>query len=301
MLEQDSFDFIFLQDNQPQRERATFFLKHKITLKEARKIYGLWDHVYDKEAIRSLENHRNWVPGRREKERRDKIKKKKDHSENGDEEKDSDEPIELSDLELSYFKMTTNFDENCIKNWHSAFYLTCPKGTVNQSQMMQLLKNVFPHGKSKEFINAIFQIYSDKMNNNKGVTLDFREFLLAMNVTTCKSEREKMEWAFKVHDKDQTGKVDAVELSKIFTILEIAEGDSNGNNAAQEDPKKGKKGAQAQQQQKPKLSVRDRTLRIFRALGRNVIKDKITMEEFVTENLKFSQKPKSSDNELIDI
>ena len=41
----------------------------KIDLKNAAEIFGLWDNVYGKDAIKSLENAQKWDPAKREKEK----------------------------------------------------------------------------------------------------------------------------------------------------------------------------------------------------------------------------------------
>ena len=56
--------------------------------------------------------------------------------------------------------------------------------------MHRLFQNLFPNGDSLPFINAIYRIFSHKQCNEY---LDFQEFLTAMNVTTLRSEEEKLQ------------------------------------------------------------------------------------------------------------
>jgi hypothetical protein len=42
----------------------------KIDLKNAAEVFGLWDNVYGKDAIRSLENSMRWDPSKKEKDKK---------------------------------------------------------------------------------------------------------------------------------------------------------------------------------------------------------------------------------------
>jgi Ca2+-binding EF-hand superfamily protein len=60
--------------------------------------------------------------------------------------------------------------------------------------MHRLFQNLFPSGDTLPFINAIFRIFSNKHGDE---SLDFKEFLTAMNVTTLRSEEEKLQVSFR--------------------------------------------------------------------------------------------------------
>ena len=47
----------------------------KIDLKNAAEVFGLWDNVYGKDAIRSLENSMRWDPSKKEKDNKKLLKK----------------------------------------------------------------------------------------------------------------------------------------------------------------------------------------------------------------------------------
>jgi hypothetical protein len=46
----------------------------KVNLKNAAEVFGLWDNVYGKDAIRYMETSQTWDPARKERERREKQK-----------------------------------------------------------------------------------------------------------------------------------------------------------------------------------------------------------------------------------
>jgi Ca2+-binding EF-hand superfamily protein len=46
--------------------------------------------------------------------------------------------------------------------------------------------------------------------------LDFKEFLLAMDIATCDTEESKLKWAFKLFDPDNSGylEVSAIDIKQ---------------------------------------------------------------------------------------
>jgi hypothetical protein len=49
----------------------------KVDLKNAAEVFGLWDNVYGKDAIRSLENSQRWDPAKKDKDVKKPVKKVK--------------------------------------------------------------------------------------------------------------------------------------------------------------------------------------------------------------------------------
>ena len=61
-----------------------------------------------------------------------------------------------------------------------------------------LFSKIFPTGNAESFCNHIFRLFDSDGNN----FLDFKEFLMALDIAQCTDERQKLEWSFRYLDKD---------------------------------------------------------------------------------------------------
>ena len=56
-----------------------------------------------------------------------------------------------------------------------------------------LFSKIFPTGNAESFCNHIFRLFDSDGNN----FLDFKEFLMALDIAQCTDERQKLEWSFR--------------------------------------------------------------------------------------------------------
>ena len=76
-------------------------------------------------------------------------------------------------------------------------------------------------------VDHLFQIFD---HDNSG-TINFKEFVLATDITSSGDPKEKLKWTFRLYDKDRRG---TIEMSKMVEVLEtvyIMEGSMSGNMA----------------------------------------------------------------------
>uniref|UniRef100_A0A4W6EXM7 Visinin-like protein 1 n=1 Tax=Lates calcarifer TaxID=8187 RepID=A0A4W6EXM7_LATCA len=92
----------------------------------------------------------------------------------------------------------TEFNEHELKQWYKGFLKDCPSGRLNLEE--------FP---------AAF-ITFDK--NGDG-TIDFREFICALSITSRGSFEQKLNWAFNMYDLDGDGKITRVEMLEIIEAI----------------------------------------------------------------------------------
>ena len=99
----------------------------------------------------------------------------------------------LSKSEVEFFMMNTRYDETTIQDWYKGFMSDCPDGKLNTTAFMKIYSKCFPAGKADEFCAHVFRTFD---SDNNGF-IDFKEFLLAVDVTSAGSPEEKLNWAFR--------------------------------------------------------------------------------------------------------
>ncbi|KAI6241453.1 Neuronal calcium sensor 2 [Aphelenchoides fujianensis] len=123
--------------------------------------------------------------------------------------------------------------EEQIKEWYKGFVQDCPKGHLTKDQFIKVYKDFFPSGSAEGFCEHVFRTFD---TDNSGF-IDFKEFLLAINVTSSGTPEQKLEWAFRMYDIDGNGTIDEKEMIKIIeAIYEDARprGDQVGGRLAAE-------------------------------------------------------------------
>ena len=84
----------------------------------------------------------------------------------------------------------------CLLNreWYRGFKHDCPNGQLTKQTIVDICNTILPGGNSSTFVDQIFRIF-DKDNSG---TIDFKEFMLATDMTSAGTAEEKLAWAFKV-------------------------------------------------------------------------------------------------------
>ncbi|KAI1715172.1 EF hand domain-containing protein [Ditylenchus destructor] len=83
------------------------------------------------------------------------------------------------------------------------------------SAMLALYKDFFPSGSAEGFCEHVFRTFD---TDNSGF-IDFKEFLLAINVTSSGTPEQKLEWAFRMYDIDGNGTIDEKEMIKMIEAI----------------------------------------------------------------------------------
>ena len=71
-----------------------------------------------------------------------------------------------------------------------------------------------------KMINDLLQGTPIEETYNKNVVLFSQEFLMALDVTQCRSDREKLQWAFRLYDVDNSGTINVKEMASIIETMD---------------------------------------------------------------------------------
>jgi len=121
----------------------------------------------------------------------------------------------LSRDDLEFLKARTSYDDDTIRKWHKGFRIDCPSGKLTPRKFVEMYKLFFPHGNAQEFCDHVFRTF----DTDKNGFIDFKEFLLAIDVTSAGSPTDKLKWAFKMYDVDGNGVIDLEEMTKIVQAI----------------------------------------------------------------------------------
>ncbi len=93
----------------------------------------------------------------------------------------------------------------------------CPSGQLSKKKFIEVYSGFFPDGNAEEFCTHVFRTF-DKDNSGK---IDFKEFLLAINITSGGRPKEKLEWAYQMYDIDGNGTIERSEMIEIIRVRPV--------------------------------------------------------------------------------
>lgn len=117
--------------------------------------------------------------------------------------------------DLEFLRANTNFTKKQIKQWYRGFIRDCPSGQLSKKKFIEVYSGFFPDGDAEEFCTHVFRTF-DKDNSGK---IDFKEFLLAINITSGGKPEEKLEWAFQMYDINGNGTIEKHEMVEIIKAI----------------------------------------------------------------------------------
>ncbi|KAI3377382.1 hypothetical protein L3Q82_008572 [Scortum barcoo] len=102
-------------------------------------------------------------------------------------------------------------DVKALQDMYKKFVMECPSGLLFLHEFKRFF-GVDPTGEASDYAENMFRAF-DRNGDN---TIDFLEFVAALNLVFRGDLEHKLRWSFKVYDKDNNGYVDRDELRSII-------------------------------------------------------------------------------------
>ncbi|XP_039978009.1 visinin-like [Xiphias gladius] len=116
---------------------------------------------------------------------------------------------------LEDLKLNTKFSETEIVQWYENFQRQCPTGRISSEDFQSIYRKFFPDSDVNTYAQHVFRSF----DANDDGTLDFREYIIALHMTSTGKIDRKLEWAFLLFDVDKNGYITKSEVQEICTAI----------------------------------------------------------------------------------
>lgn len=115
---------------------------------------------------------------------------------------------------LEDLKLNTKFSETEIAQWYENFKRQCPTGRISKEEFQSIYNKFFPESDAQTYSQHVFRSF----DTNDDGTLDFKEYIIALHMTSTGKTTRKLEWAFSLFDVDKNGYITKSEVREICTV-----------------------------------------------------------------------------------
>lgn len=86
---------------------------------------------------------------------------------------------------------------------------------LTSTEFQKIYRQFFPFGDPSSFADYVFNVF----DADKSGSIDFKEFICALSVTSRGKMEDKLDWAFQLYDIDGDGKISYDEMLKIVEAI----------------------------------------------------------------------------------
>ena len=86
---------------------------------------------------------------------------------------------------------------------------------LTKDEFQKIYKQFFPFGDPTSFADYVFNVF----DSDKSGSIDFKEFICALSVTSRGKMEDKLDWAFQLYDIDRDGKISYDEMLQIVEAI----------------------------------------------------------------------------------
>ena len=86
---------------------------------------------------------------------------------------------------------------------------------LTKEEFQKIYKQFFPFGDPTSFADYVFNVF----DSDKSGSIDFKEFICALSVTSRGKMEDKLDWAFQLYDIDGDGEISYNEMLKIVEAI----------------------------------------------------------------------------------
>lgn len=86
---------------------------------------------------------------------------------------------------------------------------------LTKTEFQKIYKQFFPFGDPSSFADYVFNVF----DADKSGSIDFKEFICALSVTSRGKMEDKLDWAFQLYDIDGDGKISYEEMLAIVEAI----------------------------------------------------------------------------------
>lgn len=100
---------------------------------------------------------------------------------------------------------------------------------LTKEEFQKIYRQFFPFGDPSSFADYVFNVF----DSDKSGSIDFKEFICALSVTSRGKMEDKLDWAFQLYDIDGDGKISYDEMLAIVEAIYkmVRSGESDNHKA----------------------------------------------------------------------